>query len=93
MPWTSTTDLRLIRQITVAGIGFDLFLDVFNLFDRKNVWFIGNSQYYDQGDPNDPSIKHDPTVVRRDTITGAYIRNTKAYLPGRQFRFGMAVQF
>lgn len=93
MPWTSTTDLKIIRQISVAKIKFDLFLDIFNLFDRRNVWWIGNSQYYDQGDPNDPSIKHDPSVIRRDTITGDYIRNPAVYSYPRQFRFGMAVQF
>ena len=93
MPWTSTTDLKFIRQFAIANFRFDLFIDVFNLFDRKNVLWIANEQYYDQGDPNDPTIKHDPTVVRRDNITGAYIRNPQSLSFGRQFRFGLALQF
>ncbi|MBN2417351.1 TonB-dependent receptor [bacterium] len=92
MPWTSTTDLKLIRKISVANLTFELFFDVYNLFDRKNVWWIGNTQYYDQGDPNDPTIKGDPSVVRRDNITGDYVRNPTVFSYARQFRFGMAVK-
>lgn len=92
-PWTSTTDVKIIRQIKVSNFSFDIFFDIFNIFNRKNVYWIGNAQYYDDGDPNDPTIKGDPSVVRRDNITGEYIRNPQVYSYGRQWRFGLAVQF
>jgi outer membrane receptor protein involved in Fe transport len=93
MPWTSTTDIKIIRQIALSKFKLDFFIDIYNIFDRKNVLEIGDEQYYDNGDPNDPTIKEDPSVVRRDTITGDYIRNPAVYSDGRQFRFGLAVQF
>lgn len=92
-PSTNTTDLKFIRTFRINEVGIDLFLDVFNLFNNKNVTFIGNTQYYDLGDATDPSIKGDPSVIRRDGVTLDYIRHPQAYSSGRQVRFGTAVRF
>jgi outer membrane receptor protein involved in Fe transport len=91
-PWTSTTDFKLSRTFTVAGLGLNMFMDVFNLFNRKNVNWIGSAQYYDSGDPEDSSIKGDPSVVRRNS-DGSYARNPQAYSTGRRIRFGIALTF
>jgi len=93
LPATSTTDLKLIRTFRIDEVGLDLFLDFFNLFNNKNVLYIGDTQFYDLGDPADASIKGDPSVVRRDGLTGDYIRSPLAYSSGRQIRFGAAVRF
>ena len=92
MPWTSTTDIKLIRQFKAGQIGIDVFMDIFNLFNRRNVDYIGDNEYYDLGDPNDSSIKGDPSVVRR-LSDGTYVRNGQAYSDGRYFRFGVGVHF
>ncbi len=92
MPWTSKTDLKISRTFTYSGYRLMFFMDVLNLFNRKNVNWIGSSQYYDSGDPVDLSIKGDPSVVRRES-DGSYLRNSQAYSYGRQIRFGIALTF
>lgn len=83
-PWTSNTDVKLIRQFSAANLNFDFFVDVLNVFDRQNVEWLGSSRYYE--------ITGDPSIVFKD-ITGQYIRNTQVYSDGRQVRLGVAVQF
>lgn len=85
LPWTSSTDVKLLRQIKMLNLNFDLFVDVFNLFDRHNVDWIGSSLYYE--------VTSDPSIVTIDNVTGNYIRNPQAYSDRRQIRFGLAVQF
>lgn len=85
LPWTTTTDVKLIRQVKMANLNFDLFIDVYNLFDRANVDWIGSSLYY--------GITNDPSIVRIDNVSGDYVRNPQAYSNRRQVRFGFAVQF
>jgi outer membrane receptor protein involved in Fe transport len=85
LPWTSSTDLKLLRQFKIAGLGLDLFIDVFNLFDRKNVLYINSSQYYE--------ITGDPSVIMLDVDGETYIRNPQVWDPGRQVRAGVAIQF
>jgi hypothetical protein len=92
-PWTSSTDLKLIKIIRVDRISFELFLDVINLFDRENVIYIGNTRLYERGDPADDSIKGDPTVVRRDGISDVFIRNPQTLSAGRQLRLGVGFRF
>jgi hypothetical protein len=93
MPSTNKVDFKLIRTLFINEIGIDLFLDIFNLFDSENVLFIGDIQYYDLGDPLDPSVQSDASVVRRSGLTNSYIRNPQAFSTGRQIRVGAAVRF
>lgn len=85
LPWTSSTDLKLLRQFKIGDLGLDLFIDVFNLFDRKNVLYINSSQYYE--------ITGDPSVIMLDVDGETYIRNSQVWDPGRQVRAGVAIQF
>ncbi|MBD3378587.1 TonB-dependent receptor [candidate division KSB1 bacterium] len=85
MPWTSTTDVKLLRKFDVGGSDLHLFMDVFNLFNRENLQWLGSSQYY--------QITGDPSIVRLDNISNQYIRNPSVYSASRQFRIGIAVQF
>ncbi len=84
MPWTSTTDVKFLRKIDFSGTNIHFFIDVFNLFDRENVQWLGNSQYYE--------IEGDPSIVRLDNVTGDYIRNPSVYSSGRQVRIGMGLE-
>jgi len=89
-PWTSRTDIRLMRSLRFFDkYGVDIFMDIFNLFDKRNLSYINNAGYYDS---DDPSINGDPTVIRRD-IDGSYVRNSQAYGSGRRIRFGMGIHF
>ncbi len=92
MPPTSNLDLKLLREFKVKQIGIRLFMDVFNVMNKHNVLWIGDNQYYDLGDPNDPTIKGDPSVVYREA-DGSYVRNPQAYSPGRYIRFGIELFF
>jgi hypothetical protein len=92
-PWTSVTDLKLIKIIRLQKMSFEIFLDVYNLFDRNNVIYIANTRLYERGDPEDSSVKGDPTVVDRDGITGPFYRNPQAISAGRQWRFGLGFRF
>ena len=92
-PWTSATDLKLIKIVRFQNMSFELFIDIYNLFDRNNVIYIGNTRLYDRGDPDDPTIKGDPTVVQRDGISDAFVRNPQALSTGRQWRFGLGFRF
>jgi len=85
LPWTSTTDVKLIRQVKLANLDFDLFVDVYNLFNSRNVDWIGSSLYYE--------ITNDASIIDIDNVSGDYVRNPQAYSDRRQIRFGLAVQF
>jgi len=87
LPWNSNTDLRLNKQLDMFGTTVDVFIDVFNLFNRKNVDWIGSSLYY--GRTGDPSIVRQVGIARGDE----YVRNPQTYGDKRQFRFGFAVKF
>ncbi len=92
MPPTSTLDVKLMREFKFGRYGVRVFADIFNVFDKHNVLWIGDNQYYDLGDPNDPSIKSDPSVVWREA-DGSYVRNPQAYSPGRFIRLGLGIYF
>ncbi len=86
LPYTANTDLRFSRRLRLTGVNCDLFLDVFNLFDRRNVDWIGNTKYYE--------LEDDPAIVRDEHLLGGqYVRNPQAYSDRRQYRFGVEVQF
>ena len=73
-----------MRQFSLAPIKLDLFIDVFNLFDRKNVNYINSTQYYE--------ITGDPSVIMLDVDGVNYIRNPQVWDNGRQVRAGVAIQ-
>ena len=88
MPSTTNTDLRISKQIDVSRTTLSLYMDIFNLFNNQNVDYLGDEEYYQTGES-----AGDASVVRRDGVTGNYIRNPQVYNYERQFRFGISVQF
>jgi len=89
MPSTSSTDLRISKDIDVAKTTLNFYLDIFNMFNRQNVDWIGSSYYYQV----DQNTIQDPAVVYKEGLTGEYIRNPQTYSSERQFRFGISIQF
>ncbi|MDO9548519.1 MAG: TonB-dependent receptor [Candidatus Marinimicrobia bacterium] len=89
MPWTSNTDLRISKDIGIARTTLNFYLDIFNLFNRQNIDWIGSSYYYQV----DQNSKCDPAVVYKEGLAGDYIRNPQTYSDERQFRFGVSIQF
>ena len=88
MPWTSRTDLRIMRTLNLFNANFNLFMDVFNIFDKRNVSYL-NARYYDR---DEPGINGDPSVTRQEA-DGSYVRNPQAYSSGRRIRFGLGIHF
>jgi hypothetical protein len=87
-PWTSRTDVRLMRTFDLFDVNFNVFMDVFNIFDKRNVSYL-NARYYDR---DEPGINGDPSVTRQEA-DGSYVRNPQAYSSGRRIRFGLGIHF
>jgi len=92
MPWTSTTDMKIVREFKLAGIGLSVFMDIYNIFNRKNVNWIGDVEYYEYGYAGNTDIKNDPSIVYKDQADNFY-RNAQAYSSGRQIRLGLGLFF
>ena len=85
LPSTSTTDLRLSKQINFRDLAsLSIFLDVLNLLNKENIDWIGDAQYFELVD--------DYSIVERGA-DDEYIRNPQVYGDERQFRLGLSVQF
>ncbi len=87
LPATFNTDLRLSKNIEIAQTDFNIFLDVFNLFDRLNVDYMGSTYLYEITGGNYAAVR-DETA-----LGGGIISNPQVYSDRRQYRFGVEVQF
>jgi len=58
-PWTYNTDLTLDKGFDLAGLEFNFFVQVFNLFDQINVLNV----YPATGRPDDDGFRLDPASV------------------------------
>ncbi len=89
MPATVNTDMRLLRKLNWKRYSASLTFDVFNLFDRRNVDYIGNSLLYEE--------KNDPTLVKSDELIESggkiYYQNPQTYSHPRQYRVGVSIAF
>ncbi len=86
LPAKLKIDLRLNKRIPLPGVAsMDIFMDVYNLFNREDVDWIGSASNY---------LKtNNYSVIRLNEITGEMVRNPQTLNEERQFRFGLAVQF
>ncbi|RMH71620.1 MAG: TonB-dependent receptor [Gemmatimonadetes bacterium] len=105
LPWTMSTDLRFNKNFTYAGLDYEFFLWVENLFDRKNVTGV----YSSSGKPDyngSPIFNADGEIVGYEEEPGgfytfkdpaygetSYWRNPTNYDPGRRVQAGFRVQF
>ena len=77
-----------MRSFKLFDVGVNAFMDIFNIFDKRNVLYL-NARYYDRDDTN---INGDPSVTRQEA-DGSYVRNPQAYSSGRRIRFGLGIHF
>ncbi len=83
-PWRMNTNLRVEKQFWFLGSTFNVYMDVFNLFNRKNLDHIYNVPWYDADQDGDGEPDH---------IAGGPEGNPNAYSPARHFYFGADIRW
>jgi len=83
-PWRMNTDLRVEKRFWLGEGTFNIFMDVFNLFNRRNVDHIYDVAWYeaDQDGDGEP-----------DRIAGGPADNPNAYSPARHFFLGADIRW
>jgi outer membrane receptor protein involved in Fe transport len=94
-PYTSATDLKFEKGFTLGGVRFALTLDIFNLFDQRNVQTVrsdlgfnrwtGRPYYY--GDIERPQNNY------YDYYTMISLRDPHVFSTGRTTKLGLRVDF
>jgi outer membrane receptor for ferrienterochelin and colicin len=89
-PTVYNFDLRLSREIRVAGLRLELFTNVYNLFDRRNV----NGVYTDTGEASYTleGINYRNRVVAISDVN-EYFAQPGMYTPPRSIQIGVTVGF
>ena len=73
LPWKMSVDMRIIKRIHLGNIVPAFYIDVNNLFDRKNTIRIADEEWYFAKD--DPQGKYgNPTVFDRGRLTRIGLR-------------------
>ena len=80
MPWNINVDMRLSKYLNFVGLREVLYLQIFNLLDRKNIYWVYDitGKWDDDGDPGTP-YAHDA--------------NPRRVSEGRRARIGFKVEF
>ena len=82
MPFIFSLDLNLYKNFNVAGTQIRTFLNVYNLFDRRNVNFV----YNDSGVPTRP-------LRPVQSFESLYYENPTAYREPRRVQMGLSFGF
>jgi len=77
-PWISSLDFMAFKDIVMSPIRTRLFLQIFNLPNRKNVWWV----YPDSGRPG---------VSTNTAYSSDYTNNPSMWGPGRRIQAGLSV--
>ncbi len=80
MPWNINVDMRLSKYFNFFGLKETWFLQIFNLFDRRNIYWVYDvtGKWDDDGDPGTPYAKD---------------ANPRRISDGRRARIGLKVEF
>ncbi|MFQ6618121.1 MAG: hypothetical protein ACE5QV_05475, partial [Fidelibacterota bacterium] len=80
MPWNINVDVRLIKYLNFFGLKETVYLQIFNIFDRRNIYWVYpvTGKWDDDGDPGTP-YAHDA--------------NPRRISDGRRARIGFKVEF
>jgi len=80
MPWNINVDLKLSKYFNFFGLKEILYLHIFNLFDRRNIYsvYAVTGKWDDDGDPGTP-YAHDA--------------NPRRISDGRRARIGFVIEF
>ncbi|MEJ2055054.1 MAG: TonB-dependent receptor, partial [Calditrichaceae bacterium] len=79
-PWTGTVDMRINKDFTVMGIRERFFVNIWNVFDKKNVYQV----YTNSGKPD---YSTNPNTSEENQ------HNPHWYGPPRQIEFGLQLSF
>jgi outer membrane receptor protein involved in Fe transport len=60
-PWTSNTNLSFSKGFDVQGVSPYLLIQVYNLFNRKNLMYIADTEIYEADLDGDGEPDYDPT--------------------------------
>ncbi|MCD6587412.1 MAG: TonB-dependent receptor [Candidatus Fermentibacteraceae bacterium] len=83
-PWRMNTDLRVEKRFWSGDLTFNIYMDVYNLFNRTNLDHIYNVAWYDADQDGDGEPDH---------IAGGPAGNPNAYSPQRHFFFGADIRW
>ena len=88
-PTQYNLDMRMFKAIEIAGLKATLFLNVYNLFDRRNE----RNVYPDTGRANYTLIS---TYTQQDqglNTLDEYLQRPDFYTPPRSFKLGFRIAF
>ncbi len=77
-PWISQLDLMLYKDFSLWGINEQFFVRIFNLPNRRNIWWV----YADSGRPG---------VDANPATSDDYTNNPAMWGPGRRVQIGLSV--
>ena len=83
-PWRMNTDLRVEKRFWFAGTSLNFYVDVYNLFGRRNVDRIYNVDWWEADQDGDGEPDH---------IAGGPAGNPNAYSPARHMFFGADIRW
>jgi len=92
-PLTTTTDLKLEKSFRVAGLNLALFMDIFNLWDAKNVNPNNDGFNNWTGEPYKYGDVTEPTNQYYNWYDMYRIMDPFQYSPGRHTQFGIRMKF
>ena len=80
MPWNINVDMRLSKYFKFFGLKETLYLQIYNVFDRRNIYWVYNvtGKWDDDGDPGTPHAKD---------------ANPRRISDGRRARIGFRISF
>jgi hypothetical protein len=70
MPWYINVNMKMDKYLSVGGVRGNLYIQIFNLFDRKNIYSVYpiTGKWDDDDDPGTPYIKDANPRRRSDGI-------------------------
>jgi outer membrane receptor protein involved in Fe transport len=88
-PYTNTFDVRIYKQMSLQKANLEVFVNILNLFDRKNVDRVNEwtGEPYRFGDAD--GTTHE--IYSRRYMQ--YLRNPQQFGPPRQIKLGIRLSF
>jgi outer membrane receptor protein involved in Fe transport len=94
-PYTSSTDLKFEKGFTIGGVRLAVTVDIFNLFDQRNVQTVRNDLGFNQwtGEPYKFGDVEKPQNNLYDYYTMLSLRDPRVFSTGRTTKLGIRVDF
>jgi hypothetical protein len=77
-PWTGSFDAMVFKNLTIGFVDLRFFAQVFNLMNRRNVYWV----YPDSGKPG---------VDTNPSTSDDYTNDPSMWGPGRRFQIGLGI--